>query len=403
MSAIIDLSQGAGIRAELSSYSILERCAAILGTDSETLVLTANLAAAQKALTCVDKRGDESRLPEGVAALLSPSSQGVTLYRLGSDLAAPVLISTGETGLAAKLGTESPPKNLFFGPEILSRLTPAALAAAKAEWDERVSLTCSCAARMAELTGAVADSAGDNIRLRAEEKGELGRKLAALGLKLEEAEDSFTAWLFSLAEVKALAAHLGGLKPARTARIRRTTKETDIALFLDLDGEPGGRFETGVFFFDHMLEQIARHGGVRLDVVCEGDVEVDTHHTIEDVCLALGEAIRVALGDKAGIVRFGFALPMDETRAGVWVDLSGRPYVRFDGDIPGERVGDFPVEMCAHAFRSLSETMKAAIHVEVSGDNAHHMIEACFKAFGRALRQGVRVEGDLIPSTKGVL
>lgn len=403
MSAIMNLSRGAGIRAELSSQSIIERCAAILGVDPATLLLTANLAAARKLLTWGDKTGDESRLPEGVAALLSPSAQGVTLYRLGSDLAAPVLISTGEAALAAKLAAESPPQNLFFGPEILSRLTPAALAAAKAEWDERLALTCSCAARMAELTGAAADNSGDRITLTAPDKGGLASTLASLGLKLEETEGGFTAWLFTLAEVKALAAHLGGLKPARTARIRRTTKETDIALFLDLDGEPGGRFETGVFFFDHMLEQIARHGGVRLEVVCEGDVEVDTHHTIEDVCLALGEAIRVALGDKAGIARFGFALPMDETRASVWVDLSGRPYVRFDGDIPGERVGDFPVEMCAHAFRSLSETMKAAIHVEVSGDNAHHMIEACFKAFGRALRQGVRVEGNLIPSTKGVL
>jgi imidazoleglycerol phosphate dehydratase HisB len=152
-----------------------------------------------------------------------------------------------------------------------------------------------------------------------------------------------------------------------------------------------------------MLEQIARHGGLSLEIVCEGDVGVDAHHTIEDVCLTLGEALAEALGDRCGIGRFGFELPMDETRAGVWIDLSGRPFCRFEGEIPGERVGAFPVEMTPHAFRSIADSLKAAIHVEVSGENAHHMIEACFKAFGRALRQAVRIEGDAIPSTKGVL
>ncbi|WBQ14487.1 imidazoleglycerol-phosphate dehydratase HisB [Hyphomonadaceae bacterium BL14] len=195
---------------------------------------------------------------------------------------------------------------------------------------------------------------------------------------------------------------MGAKASGRRASVRRTTKETDIALSVDLDGE-GARVDTGVKFFDHMLDQIARHGGIGLDVACEGDVEVDAHHTIEDVCLALGEALREALGDKRGIARFGFETPMDETRAGVWIDLSGRPFARFDGVIPGERVGDFPVEMCPHAFRSLAESMKAAIHVSVDGENAHHMIESCFKAFGRALRMAARIEGDALPSTKGVL
>ncbi|TGY87997.1 imidazoleglycerol-phosphate dehydratase HisB [Marinicauda algicola] len=226
--------------------------------------------------------------------------------------------------------------------------------------------------------------------------------LHGLGLRLEPRDGAFIAHIPDAATARALAAHLGVSLSARTASVRRTTKETDIALAVDLDGE-GAKVSTGVHFFDHMLEQIARHAGISLTVSCEGDVEVDAHHTIEDVCLALGDALRTALGDKRGIGRFGFALPMDETRASVWIDLSGRPYFRFDGEIPGERVGDFPVEMCPHAFRSISETLKASIHVEVDGENAHHMIESCFKAFGRALRQAVRVEDEALPSTKGVL
>ncbi|PWE18034.1 imidazoleglycerol-phosphate dehydratase HisB [Marinicauda salina] len=225
--------------------------------------------------------------------------------------------------------------------------------------------------------------------------------LDRLGLSLARKGDRFVASVPDLVTARALAGWLG-LNASRTALIRRSTKETDIAVRVDLDGE-GARIATGVNFFDHMLEQIARHAGIALDVSCEGDVEVDAHHTIEDVCLALGAALKEALGDKRGLGRFGFALPMDETRAGVWIDLSGRPYCRFDGTIPGERVGDFPVEMAPHAFRSLSESLQVAIHVEVDGENAHHMIESCFKAFGRALRQAVRVEGDALPTTKGVL
>ena len=152
-----------------------------------------------------------------------------------------------------------------------------------------------------------------------------------------------------------------------------------------------------------MLEQVARHGGIALDVAVEGDLHIDAHHTIEDVCLTFGEALREALGDKRGIARFGFELPMDETRAAVWIDLSGRPFAKFEGKIPGESVGEFPVEMTGHAFRSIAESLGAAIHVKVEGENAHHMVEGCFKAFGRALREAVRVEGEALPSTKGML
>lgn len=186
----------------------------------------------------------------------------------------------------------------------------------------------------------------------------------------------------------------------RAAARRRKTAETDIALSINLDRDGPNRINTGVGYFDHMLDQIARHAGISLSIDVEGDLEIDAHHTIEDVCLTFGEALAEALGDKRGIARFGFELPMDETRAGVWIDLSGRPYAKFEGEIPGDRVGEFPVEMTAHAFRSIAESLKAAVHVKVEGDNAHHMIEGCFKAFGRALRQAVQIEGDRLPSTK---
>jgi len=189
----------------------------------------------------------------------------------------------------------------------------------------------------------------------------------------------------------------------RAASRRRKTAETDVEVTVNLDQTGPVVIDTGVGYFDHMLEQIARHAGIALRVRVEGDLHIDAHHTIEDVCLAFGAALAEALGDKKGIGRFGFELPMDETRAGVWIDLSGRPFCVFEGEIPGESVGGFPVEMTAHAFRSIAESLKAAIHVRVEGENAHHMIEACFKTFGRALRGAVRVEGDALPSTKGML
>lgn len=189
----------------------------------------------------------------------------------------------------------------------------------------------------------------------------------------------------------------------RTSAKRRKTKETDITVVVDLDRDGPSRISTGIGYFDHMLDQIARHAGIAVTIDATGDLEIDAHHTIEDVCLTLGEALHEALGDKRGIARFGFELPMDETRAGVWIDLSGRPFARFEGEIPGDRVGEFPVEMVPHAFRSLAESMKAAIHVRVEGENAHHMVEGSFKAFGRALRQAVRIESERLPSTKEFL
>ena len=154
-----------------------------------------------------------------------------------------------------------------------------------------------------------------------------------------------------------------------------------------------------------MLDQVAAHGGFSLVLSCEGDLEIDPHHSIEDVAIALGQGLRAALGDKRGIGRFGFALPMDETEAQVLIDLSGRPFCRFEGEFAATHVGDYPTEMTPHVFRSLADSLGAAIHVRLSGENDHHKVEACFKAFGRALRQALAIEGksDTLPSTKGML
>ncbi|MGD9599840.1 MAG: bifunctional histidinol-phosphatase/imidazoleglycerol-phosphate dehydratase HisB [Steroidobacteraceae bacterium] len=190
---------------------------------------------------------------------------------------------------------------------------------------------------------------------------------------------------------------------ARRASVERETRETRVRVRVDLDAAEPLAARTGIGFLDHMLEQLGKHGGFALDLACVGDLAVDEHHTVEDCALALGEALRTALGDKRGIGRFGFVLPMDEARAQVAIDLSGRAFAVFDGHFGREQVGGLPTELVPHFFRSLAEALGAAIHVGVVGDNAHHMIEACFKATGRALRQAIRRDGAELPSTKGVL
>jgi imidazoleglycerol-phosphate dehydratase / histidinol-phosphatase len=189
----------------------------------------------------------------------------------------------------------------------------------------------------------------------------------------------------------------------RKARIQRKTKETDIEVRVNLDATGPVKIITGIGFFDHMLEQIAKHGGFALELDCKGDLEIDEHHTVEDCALALGEALRTALGDKMGIARYGFLLPMDEAQVRVAIDLSGRAYGVFEGKFNREAVGGLPTELVPHFFKSLAESLKAAIHVTITGENTHHMIEACFKGTGRALRQAFRREGEELPSTKGML
>jgi imidazoleglycerol-phosphate dehydratase len=194
---------------------------------------------------------------------------------------------------------------------------------------------------------------------------------------------------------------------SRTAHIHRVTGETDVSLSLGLDGTGAGERATGVGFFDHLLDAVARHGGLDLDVGVRGDLETGPHHTVEDTGIALGQALDAALGDRSGIVRFGHAVvPMDEARAACSIDISGRPYTDFSADFPAARVADFDTDLAEEFFRAVANAAKLTLHVSVeAGTNPHHMVEVSFKAFARALRQAIaadpRVQG--VPSTKGLL
>lgn len=189
----------------------------------------------------------------------------------------------------------------------------------------------------------------------------------------------------------------------RRAKKQRDTAETQVSVALDLDATAPIEISTGIGFFDHMLEQLAKHGGFSLQLACQGDLHIDAHHTVEDVALTLGDALREALGNKRGIGRYGFVLPMDETQARVAVDLGGRPYLTFEGQFTADRVGELPTEMVPHFFRSLADTLGAAIQIAVEGDNSHHQVEAIFKAVARSLKQAFAKDGTELPSTKGLL
>jgi len=246
--------------------------------------------------------------------------------------------------------------------------------------------------------------------LEVDDAAALAKKLQALGIRLRfrpnAAPNGVRLTIGTDAENEAALLALGvssGLAAHRRAETVRDTKETSIAVAVDLDADSPRRIDTGIAFFDHMLDQVAAHGGFSLTLACQGDLEIDGHHSLEDCALAFGSALSKALGDRRGIGRFGFSLPMDETEAHVLIDLSGRPYSKFEGAFTASHIGEYPTEMTPHIFRSLADSIGAAIHVRVIGENDHHKTEACFKAFGRALRQAVKREGDALPSTKGVL
>ncbi len=223
---------------------------------------------------------------------------------------------------------------------------------------------------------------------------ELARNLGVRGLRVSVNGDAAHRW-------PVIARTLTDV--SRRAVGQRDTRETRVSVSVDLDTEGPIAIDTGIGFFDHMLDQVASHGGFALDLTCQGDLEIDEHHTVEDTALTLGDTLRRALGEKIGIGRFGFVLPMDETLAHVALDLGGRPYSVFEGTLARERVGGLPTEMVPHFFRSLADGLRATLHIRVTGENTHHQVEAAFKGLGRALRQAIAVTGNTLPSTKGAL
>lgn len=192
---------------------------------------------------------------------------------------------------------------------------------------------------------------------------------------------------------------------SRTASVKRKTNETDIEIEVNLDGKGVANISTGLKFFDHMLDQIARHGNMDLTIKVKGDLEVDEHHTIEDTAIALGEVFAQAMGNKLGIERYGFTLPMDDCLAQVAIDFGGRNWLIWDVDFKREMIGDMPTEMFLHFFKSFSDSAKANINIKAEGDNEHHKIEGIFKAFAKSIKMAVKRDAEkmILPSTKGVL
>lgn len=326
---------------------------------------------------------------------------GLAGARLGAVLAAPETI--------ARLQDVLEPYAL---PEPLVRLalqavdpsrqieTAARIAAVKAQRERLV--------RALERETAVEAGHGPVIMVRPVDAPGLKTELARLGVAFIDEGERLRLPVSIRPEVNdrllaAFGLRVADRRPARRGEAVRDTKETRIVCAVDLDSAGPVAISTGVGFFDHMIEQIAAHGGFSIRLACEGDLHIDPHHTVEDSAIALGQALKAALGERRGIGRYGFVLPMDEAEAKVSIDLSGRPYSVFEGGFATPMIGDYRTDLTAHVFRSLAEHLGAAVHVSVTGEDDHHKTEACFKALGRALRQAVRVEGDAVPSTKGVL
>lgn len=395
------------------------RLAAVFGVTPETVLPVRGFAHAADIVSryglqadVIDERGVE-RSGQPSRVLMAAGGEGVLVYReigsaygvdeplCGALIGAPALIEQ----LSEAVGGDY--LHPLLCAEALKALAPARLVLAEARLAavraERARLAAQIKA--APCVTRVVEGDGQLLIETTDASAALAR---AAVFEADVAEGDGGALIAGVADVAANARVLAafGVPAARLPRIGeaiRETKETKIAVRVDLDRAGDDRIATGVGYFDHMLEQIAAHGGVSLTLVCEGDTHVDVHHTIEDCALALGAALAQALGERRGIARYGFTLPMDEAEARVSIDLGGRPFAVFEGAFAAPLIGQYPTEMTAHVFRSLAQTLGAAIHVSVKGENDHHKTEACFKAFARALRAAIAVEGDAVPSTKGVL
>ena len=331
---------------------------------------------------------------------------GLAGARIGCAIGEPELIAIAARAL--------PPYPL---PSLSIEAAMAALAPSRrAVHQERIARIKAERDRLAPLLAqspivkSVRNGGGNFLFMQVDGAAELAAKLRALGIRVRfrpnAAPGGLRLTIGTDAENAATLAALGvqiEAKPERRAEVTRDTKETQIAAAVDLDRASPRKIATGVPFYDHMLDQIAAHAGFSLILSCDGDTEIDAHHSVEDCAIALGTALGKALGDKRGIGRFGFALPMDEAEAQVLIDLSGRPFSRFDGGFEASHIGAYPTEMTRHVFRSLADSLGAAIHVKVEGENDHHKVEAAFKVVGRALRQAIAKVGDVLPSTKGML
>lgn len=370
-----------------------------------------------RTIVVVDEAYIEFSESESVAALAGETENLVVLRTLSKAYGlagARIGCAIGHQETIAMLARALPPYPL---PSLSIEAAMAALAPSRrAVHAERIARIKADRERLAGLLAGspivtrVRSGGGNFLFLEVTEPEALARKLRGLGIRVRfrpnAAPGGLRLTIGTDAENVAALAALGvaaGAASRRRAELVRDTKETQIAVAVDLDRAEPRRIATGIPFYDHMLDQVAAHAGFSLVLSCDGDVEIDGHHSVEDIAIALGSALSQALGDRRGIGRFGFALPMDEAEAQVLIDLSGRPYSRFEGSFAASQIGAYPTEMTAHVFRSLADSLRAAIHVKVSGENDHHKTEACFKAFGRALRQAVAVEGDALPSTKGRL
>lgn len=352
--------------------------------------------------------GEAPRRPNLVVLKTLSKAFGLAGARIGCAIGDPELIAVAARALPP-YPLPSPSIEAAFAALAPSRraVHEQRIARIKAERERLAPLLAT-----APIVRSVRSGGGNFLFLEVDEPEALAAKLRALGIRIRfrpnAAPGGVRLTIGTDADNVAALAAFGvavASAPARRAELVRDTKETEITVAVDLDRAAPRQIQTGVPFYDHMLDQVAAHGGFSLVLSCDGDLDIDAHHTIEDCAIAFGTALSRALGERRGIGRFGFALPMDEAEAQVLIDLSGRPYARFEGAFSASHIGEYPTEMTAHVFRSLADSLGAAIHVRVEGENDHHKTEASFKAFGRALRQAVRREGDpgALPSTKGVL